>query len=96
MDFHLHRLYIVHMKRVTASEARRHWFRLLDQVLEGEVVAIVRKGARIIIRREQASPAEAGPRDYSGIIRVPDVDGADRWGWEWEGEDVSFQQDERP
>jgi antitoxin (DNA-binding transcriptional repressor) of toxin-antitoxin stability system len=96
MDFPLCVMYIVHMKRVTASEARRHWFRLLDQVLEGEVVAIVRRGARIVIRREPASDAEAGPPDYSGIIRVPDADGADRWGWEWEGEDVSFRQDDGP
>lgn len=89
-------MYIVRMKRVTASEARRHWFRLLDQVLEGEVVAIVRRGARIIIRREPASDAEAEPPDYSGIIRVPDIDHADRWNWEWEGEDVVFQQEDRP
>jgi hypothetical protein len=26
------------MKRVTASEARRLWFRLLDEVLDGEVL----------------------------------------------------------
>jgi len=85
-------MYIVHMKRITASEARRNWFRLLDQVLEGEVVEIVRRGARIIIRREPASVAEAEPPDYSDIIRVQDAEGADRWGWEWEGQDLEFQE----
>jgi antitoxin (DNA-binding transcriptional repressor) of toxin-antitoxin stability system len=84
-------MYIVHMKRITASEARRNWFRLLDRVLEGEVVAIVRKGARIIIRRESGPEREREPPDYSGIIRVPDADGADRWGWEWAGEDLEFR-----
>lgn len=74
------------MKRITASEARRHWFRLLDEVIRGEVVTVERKGQRIVIRRE--GPAEASPEslpDYSGILRVPDADRADRWGWEWEG-----------
>lgn len=89
-------MYIVHMKRVTASEARRHWFRLLDQVLDGEIVAIIRKGAKIIIRREPASAGEVEPPDYSGIIRVPDADDADRWGWVWEGEDLDFRRDDQP
>lgn len=84
-------MYNVRMKRITASEARRNWFRLLDRVLEGEVVAIVRKGARIIIRREPESETEREPPDYSGIIRVPDADHADDWGWEWEGEDLEFR-----
>ena len=74
------------MKRVTASEARRNWFRLLDEVLAGEVVAVVRKGQRIVIRREE--PARAARRktpDYSALIQVRDVDSLDSWSWEWSG-----------
>lgn len=74
------------MKRVTASEARRNWFRLLDEVIGGEVVAIVRKGKRILIRRED--PARSAKRplpDYGSIITVPDADRADTWGWDWPG-----------
>jgi antitoxin (DNA-binding transcriptional repressor) of toxin-antitoxin stability system len=30
------------MKQVTASEARKNWFRLLDEALDGEVIAVQR------------------------------------------------------
>lgn len=74
------------MKRVTASEARRNWFRLLDEVAAGGTVVIMRKGRRIVLRREDpATKADRELPDYSGIIRVPDVADADRWGWDWEG-----------
>jgi antitoxin (DNA-binding transcriptional repressor) of toxin-antitoxin stability system len=74
------------MKRVTASEARRNWFRLLDDVLAGEVVAIVRKGQRIVIRREESGrAAHRKAPDYSALIRADDVDTLDEWGWEWRG-----------
>ena len=46
-------LYIVHMKNVTASEARKNWFRLLDEALDGEVIAVQRKGRRLVLRREE-------------------------------------------
>jgi antitoxin (DNA-binding transcriptional repressor) of toxin-antitoxin stability system len=85
------------MKRITASEARRNWFRLLDQVIDGEVVAIVRKGARIVIRREPDSEADRELPDYSAIIQVPDPDEADQWGWEWpakEGADMELRRSE--
>jgi antitoxin (DNA-binding transcriptional repressor) of toxin-antitoxin stability system len=75
------------MKRVTASEARRNWFRLLDEVIEGEVIAITRKGKRIVIRREDAArDARQKLPDYSAILQVRDVDSADAWGWEWPAE----------
>jgi antitoxin (DNA-binding transcriptional repressor) of toxin-antitoxin stability system len=73
------------MKRVTATEARKNWFRLLDEVAEGEVVLIERRGARLrLALAEPAEPSEKTP-DYRGLIRVPDVDSADQWGWEWDG-----------
>lgn len=79
---HVH-LYIVHMKRMTASEARRNWFRVLDEVAGGETVVIERKGRRIVLRREEAAGvAEARP-DYGAMLRVADPDAADGWGWEY-------------
>jgi antitoxin (DNA-binding transcriptional repressor) of toxin-antitoxin stability system len=73
------------MKRVTATEARKNWFRLLDEVAEGEVVLIERGGARLRLSlAEPADPSEKIP-DYRGLVHVPDVDSADQWGWEWDG-----------
>ena len=74
------------MKRVTASEARRLWFRLLDEVLDGEVVVITRRGGRVVIRRDDSTGATRQKHpDYSGILRIREPDAADRWGWEWGG-----------
>lgn len=71
------------MKRLTASEARREWFRLLDDVAAGEVVVIERRGRRIVIRREdRPSRRRRGP-DYRDFLRVRDADHADHWTWEW-------------
>jgi hypothetical protein len=33
---------------------------------------------------EPAEPSKKIP-DYRGLIRVPDADSADQWGWEWDG-----------
>lgn len=78
-------MYTVHMKRVTATEARKNWFRLLDEVAEGEVVLIERDGARL--RLSLAEPAEPSAKvpDYRELIKVPDADRANQWGWEWDG-----------
>jgi antitoxin (DNA-binding transcriptional repressor) of toxin-antitoxin stability system len=87
------------MKRVTASEARRNWFRLLDEVIEGEVIAITRKGKRIVIRREDvARAARQKLPDYSAFLQVHDVDSADSWSWEWPGPEgeVTLVEDRAP
>ena len=68
------------MKSVTASEARKNWFRLLDEVADGEVV-VIRRGARNIVLRCE-SLQELPVPDYSQAVRS-EVDEADRWGWEW-------------
>lgn len=74
------------MKRITASEARRNWFRILDEVSEGEVVVIERNGRRIQLSRETAEARDIP--DYTGIIRpTGDAGAADRWGWDWSGEE---------
>ena len=74
------------MKRMTASEARRSWFRLLDEVAAGEVVVIARKGRRILIKREaeNRSLREDHP-DYAGLVRATDIENAADWGWDWDG-----------
>jgi hypothetical protein len=79
------------MKRVTASEARKNWFRLLDEVAAGAVVCIERAGRRIVLRREPEGSDAQEPPDYTGILEVPNVDDADRWGWRWSGADDEIE-----
>lgn len=79
------------MKRMTATEARRNWFRLLDEVAAGEEVMVERAGRRIIIRRESESGRRSEVPDYSGILWAADVDEADGWGWEWGGPESDLE-----
>ena len=75
------------MKKVTASEARKHWFRLLDEASQGEVIVVQRKGCRVVLRREElndAGNARARPA-YRRLLRAPGADAADQWSWEWRG-----------
>ena len=72
------------MKSVTASEARRNWFKLLDEVAAGEVVAIRRNGQRIILSAER--PRKRALPLYKGLIAGDDLDNADKWGWNWSPE----------
>jgi len=70
------------MKRVTASQARREWFTLLDEVVAGEVVVLERNGQRVVVRREDRG-ARATVPDYSKLIGAKDIDTADQWTWAW-------------
>ena len=87
------------MKRITATEARRNWFRLLDEVAAGEVVVIERKGRRIVLRREEVGRARGDPSvvDYRRLLEVPDIERADAWGWEWAeaGADLTIREGPR-
>lgn len=76
------------MKHLRASEARRRWFQLLDDVIAGEEVVIERHGQRIVIRSEgQVEADRDAVPDYSKVLRATCLDDADRWTWEWsEGE----------
>lgn len=76
-------LYIVHMKRVTASEARKNWFRLLDEAAAGEVIVIDRKGKRLVLRKEKADRKKPGLPNYRDLLEVLQADNADAWRWEW-------------
>ncbi len=75
------------MIRTTASEARRNWFRLLDEVVAGGEVAIERNGRWVVLRlmEEGAQVKEPAP-DYGDLLWGDDLDRADEWGWTW-GED---------
>lgn len=78
------------MKRLTASEVRRDWFRVLDEVAAGEVVVVERKGRRVVLRRadDAALEAQEASPDYSELLDARDVDNADRWGWDWDGAEL--------
>jgi hypothetical protein len=70
-------LYNVHVKRVTASDARKNWFRLLDEAVKGEVIAIERNGSRLILKLDKRKKSIP---DYKKWIRG-NWDNADKWGW---------------
>jgi len=76
------------MKKISASEARRQWFRLLDEAAQGEVIVVERKGRRLVLRREGVGKAKTGPPDrrYRRRLRGPRADQADRWSWAWKAE----------
>ena len=73
------------MKKVTASEARRAWFRLLDEAAAGEVIVVERRGRRLVLRREETARAARGRSRtaYRALLAGPRVDEADRWSWTW-------------
>ena len=73
------------MKSLSATEARKDWFRLLDEVAAGEVVVIDRGGRLLELRRRETAGEVQEPADYSDVLRVPNADDADTWGWEWAG-----------
>ena len=76
------------MKRVTASQARKNWFRILDEVVAGETIAIDRGGRRVLLQLDDTDvdTAQDISNDYSDVLTVTDVDQADTWSWEWDAE----------
>lgn len=75
-------MYIVHMKYVTASEARKNWFQLLDEAAEGEIIAIQRDDKKLVLQLEKKKQRVP---NYKGLIQARGADNADAWGWEWKG-----------
>lgn len=72
------------MKRVTATEARKNWFRYLDEAAEGEVLLIERGGTRLVLHRQTQEDASLrGAPSYEGLIWATNAEEADRWGWNW-------------
>jgi antitoxin (DNA-binding transcriptional repressor) of toxin-antitoxin stability system len=84
------------MKRVTASAARKNWFQLLDEVVQGERIIIERRGRRIVVLcedLEEVVPNKETP-DYSTLLQVRDAEEADQWSWEWSEDGVTLQEQE--
>jgi prevent-host-death family protein len=77
---------------MTASDARKNWFRLLDEVASGEVVVIERRGRRVVLRSEAMSAARSSEKlpDYRKILQVPEEESADAWSWEWSGPEAEL------
>jgi antitoxin (DNA-binding transcriptional repressor) of toxin-antitoxin stability system len=75
------------MRKVIASEARKHWFRILDAAAQGEVIVLERKGRRLVLHREELDKPGAAVKepDYRRLLCAPDADKADRWSWERRG-----------
>ena len=69
------------MKFVTASEARKNWFTLLDEAAKGQVIAIDRNGQRIVLRVDKTRQEKPA---HKKLITGQDVDNADKWGWDWD------------
>lgn len=77
-------MYGVHMKSVTPTEARKNWFRLLDEVASGEVIEIRRGLKRIVLRCEPLPNEAVSHPDYSDLIAAANAEQADLWGWDWD------------
>ena len=76
------------MIRTTATEARKNWFQLLDEVVAGEEVMVERRGHQLVLTRRDASSSETQDiPSYDDLIKASDevLDGLDRQGWEWVG-----------
>ena len=72
------------MRRVSAADARKDLYRLLDEVAAGEVVMIPWAGVECRIERLPDGAEQPALPDYSDCIRVtPDAERADTWAWTW-------------
>jgi hypothetical protein len=80
------------MIRVTASTARKNWFQLLDEVVQGEKIIMEHHGRRITVVCEdlEETVSKHEVPDYSALLQVPDADKADQWSWSWSEEDLTL------
>lgn len=92
-------MYVVHVRRTTATDARRGFFRLLDEVLAGETVVIERKGRSIVLRAENIrSKQSVRPAEYRRVLGkqgmgwIKEIEG---WTWGWEGPGKPLRLTER-
>jgi antitoxin (DNA-binding transcriptional repressor) of toxin-antitoxin stability system len=69
------------MTRVTASEARQEFFRLLDAVEQGESVVVERKGVRFQVSMVPREPAERSASPV--VVKDPEVLTGN---WTWTGD----------
>ncbi|MCY4389867.1 MAG: hypothetical protein OXC18_22450 [Desulfurellaceae bacterium] len=59
------------MKKLTASEARKNWFQVLDEVAAGEVVVLERKGEMILLSMSTTLLGLEGA--YPGAVLFPNL-----------------------
>ncbi|MBI4412306.1 MAG: type II toxin-antitoxin system Phd/YefM family antitoxin [Deltaproteobacteria bacterium] len=69
------------MRQVTATEARKEFFKLLDAAARGETVVIERGGVPLRLVRGKL-PKKKISVDYTKYFHSP-VNDADLWTWEW-------------
>ena len=69
------------MKYVTASDARKHWFQLLDEAAAGHVIAIDRNGTKLVLHADKQRRPKTAPKR---LVTGKDIDNADKWGWDWD------------
>ena len=86
------------MRSISATEARKNFFRLLDTAVKGEPVVITRHGVALELVR--SLPKKKGSRksaslNYKQAIIGP-LASADKWGWEWSSEqELNFKGTDR-
>ncbi|MBX7147481.1 type II toxin-antitoxin system Phd/YefM family antitoxin [bacterium] len=69
------------MKHYSATEARKNFFSLLDDALEGNKVYIEREGHVLELLPKKKKTKKLSYKKF--FLSSPSVDDADTWGWEW-------------
>lgn len=77
-------MYTVHMTRMTATEARRQLFKLLDEVEKGEEVVLERGGVRFRLTMDQKRKTAVETPESPLIVKDPDFLDRD---WTWKTDD---------
>ncbi len=72
------------MQHLSATEARQHFFELLDRAAQGEAVFIDRRGLTLKLVRGESSQKKkkSSSIEYRAHIHSP-VDQSDQWSWDW-------------
>ena len=83
-------MYTVHMTRLTATEARRQLFKLLDAVERGEDVVLERAGVRFRLTLDAKPGTEQAPSSPLIVEDAALLDGD--WSWRTDAQgDLVFQ-----
>ncbi len=69
------------MKHYSATEARKNFFSLLDDALDGNKVYIEREGQVLELTPKKKKVKKLSYKKF--FLSSPTVDDADTWGWGW-------------
>ncbi len=72
------------MRQVSATDARKNFFTLLDRAAEGEAVIIKRKGVFLRLIREKPHKKKVA-FSYRRYFHNS-TDKADSWSWDWDSQ----------